>query len=491
MQVWLDSVAAVVRSMDNEKDKAIVQLFATQVQMDVQDNKIRFLCNSPVVYSLFLKFSTTFYDAAKSLLGREDLGLSVEVGASVSPSFSQPVSQNVSQTSAVHNDGVSSQNSAYDFKLNRETAVPQVQAQSTYGTKNFHNKNTRSGNINPNKTFENYVTDPENKLLYATAVAVAANPGTSNYNPFYIYGASGLGKTHLLFAIANRIRETHPEVSLIYTRAEEFIRHYVESMARIKKNPYDDERMHFQDLYTSYDVFIVDDIQNFIKADKTRDTFFDIIADFIDQPNRQLILASDVPPGNLKNFNPRLTSRFGSGVCCEVVPPSPETRAAITLKKCKELNADLPDDVIQYIALHIRSNVREIEGAIKTLNTHKQAFGTITTEDAVKILGNLVNASNQICTIDMIKERVSKEFGVPVPSMESAEKKKMVSIARATAMCLGRDLIPALSLSDIGRNFNKDHSSVHEAIKRTRTRIEEDPEYASRYRHLLLSLKKE
>ena len=125
---------------------------------------------------------------------------------------------------------------------------------------------------------ENEVTDPENKLLYATAVAVAANPGTSNYNPFYIYGASGLGKTHLLFAIANRIRETHPEVSLIYTRAEEFIRHYVESMARIKKNPYDDERMHFQDLYTSYDVFIVDDIQNFIKADKTRDTFFDIIA---------------------------------------------------------------------------------------------------------------------------------------------------------------------------------------------------------------------
>ena len=100
--------------------------------------------------------------------------------------------------------------------------------------------------------------------MYATAVAVAANPGTSNYNPFYIYGASGLGKTHLLFAIANRIRETHTEVSLIYTRAEEFIRHYVESMARIKKNPYDDERMHFQDLYTSYDVFIVDDIQNFI-----------------------------------------------------------------------------------------------------------------------------------------------------------------------------------------------------------------------------------
>ena len=176
MQVWLDSVAAVVRSMDNEKDKAIVQLFATQVQMDVQDEKIRFLCNSPVVYSLFLKFSTTFYDAAKSLLGREDLGLSVEVGASVSPAVQQPASQNA----AFHNESFSAQNSVSDFKLNRETAVPHVQAQSSHGTKPFHNKNTRSGNINPNKTFENYVTDPENKLLYATAVAVAANPGTSN-----------------------------------------------------------------------------------------------------------------------------------------------------------------------------------------------------------------------------------------------------------------------------------------------------------------------
>ena len=487
MQVWLDSVAAVVKSMDNEKDKAIVQLFATQVQMDVQDEKIRFLCNSPVVYSLFLKFSTTFYDAAKQLLGREDLGLSVEVGASAP-------SSNMNLTTPKRNNSFESeQNDGNGFKLNREPAIAREEAQSSFVRHVSPKKvnSSRNGNINPNKTFENYVTDPENKLLYATAVAVASNPGTSNYNPFYIYGASGLGKTHLLFAIANRIRETHPEVSLIYTRAEEFIRHYVESMAKIKKNPYDDERMHFQDLYTSYDVFIVDDIQNFIKADKTRDTFFDIIADFIDQPNRQLILASDVPPGNLKNFNPRLTSRFGSGVCCEVVPPSPETRAAITLKKCKELNIDLPDDIVQYIATHIRSNVREIEGAIKTLNTHKQAFGTITSDDAVKILGNLVNASNQICTIDMIKERVSKEFGVPVASMESAEKKKMVSIARATAMCLGRDLIPALSLSDIGRNFNKDHSSVHEAIKRTRTRMEEDPEYASRYRHLLLSLKKD
>lgn len=345
--------------------------------------------------------------------------------------------------------------------------------------------------INKNKTFDNYVTDPKNTMLVAAAVSVALNPGTSNYNPFYIFGGSGLGKTHLLFAIANRIKETRPDFSLIYTRAEEFIRHYVESMANPKNLRIDDQQVHFQDLYTEHNVFIVDDIQNFIKAANARETFFDIIAEFLDRPNRQLILASDVPPGNLKDFSTRLTSRFGSGVCCEVVPPSVETRQAITLTKCKELNVHLSDEIINYIATHIRSNVREIEGAIKTLNTHISAYGNISYEDAVKNLANLVNASNQVLTIDTIKERVAKEFEVSVSSMESAERKKAVSNARSMAMALARDLIPNVSYSDIGRAFNKDHSSVYEAINRIKKRISEDVDTSSKYHRLHLSLKKE
>lgn len=353
---------------------------------------------------------------------------------------------------------------------------------------NFRKRNP----INPNKTFENYVIDPENKTLFATAIAVATNPGSSNYNPLYIYGASGLGKTHLLFAIANRIMQLNSDISIIYTRAEEFIRHYVESMASIKKSPFDDQQVHFQDLYTEHDVFIVDDIQNFIKGPKARDAFFDIIAEFIDKPNRQLILASDVPPGNLNGFNARLTTRFGSGVCCEVVPPGVETRTAITISKCEEMKINLSEDVINYIATNVRSNIRELEGAIKTLNSHKlNSEAELTVEEAKKILANLVNASNQVCTIDTIKERVSREFEVTVASMESAEKKKTVSLARSMSMALARDLIPSLSLSDIGRAFNKDHSSVHEAIKRIKNRIDQEPEIASKYNKLTLSLKKE
>ncbi len=349
----------------------------------------------------------------------------------------------------------------------------------------------RRNAINPSKTFENYVIDPENKILFATAVGVASNPGSSNYNPLYIYGSSGLGKTHLLFAIANHIMKTNPDKTIIYTRAEEFIRHYVESMANIKKTPFDDQQVHFQDLYTEHDVFIVDDIQNFIKGPKAREAFFDIIAEFIDKPNRQLILASDVPPGNLNGFNARLTSRFGSGVCCEVMPPGIETRRAITMKKCKEMQINLSEEIANYIAVNIRSNIRELEGAIKTLNSHMQQNEVLTLEDAKRILTNLVNASNQVCSLDTIKERVSREFEVPVAAMESAEKKKTVSLARSMAMSLARDLIPSLSLSDIGRAFNKDHSSVHEAIKRIGKRIQAEPEIASKYNKLTLSLKKE
>ena len=355
--------------------------------------------------------------------------------------------------------------------------------------KYFPNFKKRS-QINPNKTFDNYVIDPENKTLYVTAMTVAANPCSSSYNPLYIYGASGLGKTHLLFAIANHIRKEHPKVSVIYSRAEEFIRHYVESIASIKKSPFADQQVHFQDLYTEHDVFIVDDIQNFIRGPQARNAFFDIIAEFIDKPNRQLILASDVPPGDLKGFNPRLTTRFGSGVCCEVVPPGVETRTAITISKCKEMGINLSEEIINYIAQNVRSNVRELEGAIKTLNSHMRSSGvSLTVDDAKKILTNLVNASNQVCTIDTIKERVSQEFEVPVQAMESAEKKKAVSLARSIAMALARDLIPSMSLSDIGRAFNKDHSSVHEAIKRIRKKIDTEPEVASKYNKLTLSLK--
>ncbi|MCR5084318.1 MAG: chromosomal replication initiator protein DnaA [Succinivibrionaceae bacterium] len=452
--LWNQVIDYLVNSTQDANERPILELFKSQIALDLTGNTARFRCRSGYIADIFKNFRERCELAVSQIADLPDLEFSEEISEPAPPA-----------------------------------PGPQGQAAAAGGPARAR----LASSIHPEKTFENYVVDPDNQMLYATALAVAKNPGSSNYNPFYIYGASGLGKTHLLFAIANRIRETNPSISVLYTRAEEFIRNYVASMATGTKAQYSDSQVHFQDSYTEHNVFIVDDIQNFVRGNRARDTFFDIIADFLDQPGRQLILASDQPPGDLqsKGFSPRLTSRFGSGVCCEVVPPSLDTRRAIIMRKCEEFDVQMGEDIIEYISNHIRTNVREIEGAIKTLNIQKSTLGRIEYQDAVRILNSMINITNQVVTVDSIKERVSKEFDVTVTAMESAEKKKMVSLARSVAMSLANELIPSLSSSDIGKAFNKDHSSVLEAIKRVSRRRSEDPELEARYHRLFLSLKKD
>lgn len=395
---------------------------------------------------------------------------------------------------------VSGMNSQYSYSSANQQSVnsqPSFNAQHNAGFKSFMGQQNPNivpraritDNIDPKKTFDNYITDPENKLPIAAAMRIAETPGSDNFNPFYIYGGSGLGKTHILWAIANKIRETKPNVSVIYIRAEDFIRRYVDSMSQ--KSSFAPQQVHFQDMFTQYDVFIMDDIQSLTKGDKARDTFFDIIANFLDIKGKQLILASDVAPGNLKNFNDRLVTRFGSGICSEIYPPSSETRTAIILRKCKELNFELPNSVVDYIATNIRSSVREIEGAIKTLKNLVQVNGgTVTYDEAVKILSSSVNKTSNNTTVDSIKDRVAKEFEVTVESLESASRKKNISQARSFAIALTHELIPTLSSSDIGRSFNKDHSSVLAAIARVEEWKVKDKDMNVLYQKLVLSLKK-
>lgn len=484
-QLWFLVVDNVAKETVDPNEKMIYQMLRSQVSLRITDDTINFLCSSPYILNMMNSrpdYLSRLFNEISHLINRDDLKIEVNLASAENNQVKQQtdVAQNVF-------NGVFGQNLGnVPPSQIRTAAVNQISGPTV---KPDFNKYIRQSPINADKTFENYVTDPENELIYNIAKRVAADPGSSSTNPFYIYGGSGLGKTHLLFAIANRIRTNKPQINLVYTRAEEFIRTYVDSVSR--KNSYDYQQIHFQDLYTQQDVIIVDDIQNFIGAPKSRDAFFDIIAEFLEIPGRQLILASDVPPGNLKDFSPRLKSRFGSGVCREIYPPSSETRAAITLNKCREFKVNLSDDVVNYIATHIRSNVREIEGAIKTLNMYIQQYGSITLEKAKLTLANMVQVSGQGTTIDEIKARVAKEYDVTVPSMESAERKKMVSLARSMAMALAQELIPNLSLNDIGRAFNKDHSSVHEAIKRIKSRIDSEEEIGSIYHKLTLSLKKE
>lgn len=503
-QIWNEAIQLFVEKETDETNKAFLQLISTQCNFVINDGNVCFICQNSIAQQALRNFAWDLHDHIKHVLGDDSLGMQIKMASSVvsnsnrnyalqgQNSYKQGFVNSNGNANAIQPNYVNNQNNFVNSPQNRELAPSTYQPNANVKVATVAPKDSNIkdySNINPSKTFENYVTDPENQLVLAIAQSIASNPGNETYNPFYIYGGSGLGKTHILWAIANRIKETLPNISVAYIRAEEFIRKYVDSMA--KKGVFDRQQVHFQDRFTQYNVFIMDDIQGLTKADQSRDTFFDIIADFLDKPGRQLILASDVPPGNLKNFSPRLVSRFGSGVCREIYPPSSETRLAIIQSKCSELQVQFPDSVVDYIANNIRSSVREIEGAIKTLKSHVDLTGhMISYDDAVKMLSNLVNVSSQVTTLDAIKDRVAKEFSVTVASLESAQRKKEITTARSMAMLIANELIPTLSLSDIGRSFNKDHSSVHDAIKRTRSRIDENQELAAIHQMLVLSLKK-
>lgn len=360
----------------------------------------------------------------------------------------------------------------------------------------------RKCKINPCKTFANFVPAPENRSVLNTAQLIAANPGDTKFNPFYIYGASGLGKTHLINAIANAITKNKPEIEVTYTRAEDFIFNYVvaikqaQAMRRQHRKFEGKAMIDPRDLFLrcmNSQIFIIDDVQNFSKAAKSRDAFFEIIAEFIDKPNCQLILASDVPPATLLDhgFNPRLTSRFGSGVCCEVRLPSIGPRRTIASAKSIEAGIKLSENLIDYIANHIQTNIREIEGAVKTLNSNIVNQGFISMNEAMMSLEAFIprpKLANQLTnglTLDVIKVQVAREFLVTVQDLESGSKKKVVTTARAMAMALSKQLIPGTTLMDLGRAFNKDHSSVSDAIRRIFKRMDAESELKSMYEHFV------
>lgn len=532
-EIWNTAVENIINNCTDEQERTIIKLCSTQINLSIENNKIKFLCQSPYISETFIKYSSTFYCQLTNLLNRKDLGMVIDIATnntnnnnSASTNYVTNANSEISNLSA----NTSSLTDSYDPD---EPIAPGSLLGSNYDTSyqaqvsaDFLNSNpiaednitnNQSSNvptgtfvsngaiipkehigfkqtpINPEKTFENFIVDTTNYLPYSTAISIASKPGDPNNNPFYLYGNSGLGKTHLLFAIANRLKQTKPGISIVYTRAEEFIKHFVASM--ISKNqidPVGHQRVFFQNLYTQNDVFIVDDIQTLIKGEHARDAFFQIVADFLDKPNRQLILASDVPPPSLdqKIFPARLTSRFGAGVTLEIVTPTVEARTAIVVRKTTELNTRFDDNVIDFIARNVKSNIRELEGAVKTLYNYQRVHNKLDIDVAQSLLASLINASNQTTSVDDIIERVSKDFDVSAKSLSSPDRKKMVSLARSTAMYITKELLPAYSLSEIGQVFNKDHSSVHEAIKRIATKIDEDRAFSVRVQKLIVSLKK-
>ncbi len=318
--------------------------------------------------------------------------------------------------------------------------------------------------INPKYTFENFIKGDNNQLARAAAVAISTSPGETSFNPFFVYGGVGLGKTHLLHAIGNKINEKYKNKKIIYLSSDAFTMEFVEAIQNNKLNE-------FSTFYRKMDVLIIDDIQFLVGKDKTQEHFFHIFNE-LHQAEKQIILSSDKPPKELKGLNERLTSRFQWGLQADIQPPDFETRIAILKNKCDNFGIfNLNNEIIEFIAYNITSNIRELEGClVKLLANSNFSSKEIDMEMARKTVRDISSNRKMNVSIDYITKIVCEHYCVEENRVREKNRRKEVVVARMVAMYLSK-IMTKSSLKTIGLHFGgRDHSTVIHAINS----IEED-----------------
>jgi len=313
------------------------------------------------------------------------------------------------------------------------------------------------GKLNPNLAFDNFVIGKANQLAYAAATQVAELPGDS-YNPLFLYGGVGLGKTHLLQAIGNQIRKNNPKAKICYMHAERYVADVVRAY---QTNKFEE----FKQFYHSLDTLLIDDIQFFAGKAKTQEEFFYAFNNLVDS-HKQVILTSDTFPKEITGLETRLVSRFGWGLTVGIEPPELEMRVAILMKKASLGGYSLDDTVAFFIAKHVDSNIRELEGALKRVEAyvkfHKRIISVETAKEALKDI--LVAQSRQI-SIENIQKTVADYYRIKISDLLSKKRTRNLTRPRQTAMSLARELT-TMSLPEIGNSFGgRDHSTVIHACK--------------------------
>ena len=306
-------------------------------------------------------------------------------------------------------------------------------------------------------TFDSFVTGKANQLARAAAIQVAENPGIS-YNPLFIYGGVGLGKTHLLQAIGNHLAEQRPQARLRYTHAEQ----YVTDVVRAYQQKSFDE---FKRYYHSLDLLLIDDIQFFSNKGRTQEEFFYAFNALV-EAHKQIVISCDTYPKEIAGMEERLISRFGWGLTVAIEPPELEMRVAIVLKKAEAEAAQISEEIAFFIAKNIRSNVRELEGALKKVLAFARFTGReITLEMAKEALRDILNVASRQVSVDGIQKTVAEYFKIKMSDMHSKKRSRNVARPRQVAMSLAKDLTP-MSLPEIGEAFgNRDHTTVLHACR--------------------------
>ena len=342
------------------------------------------------------------------------------------------------------------------------------------------NELLKSGALNPDFTFTTFVEGNSNQIARAACLQVTQNPGKA-YNPLFIYGGTGLGKTHLIHAVGNMLRARDASAQVVYQNCEYFVADMVRSLQHNAINE-------FKRRYRVLDALLIDDVQFLAGKERSQEEFFYTFNSLLES-RQQVILTCDRYPKEVAGLEDRLKSRFGSGLTVAVEPPELETRVAILKSKAEQIQLGLPDEVAFFIAQRIRSNVRELEGALRRVYANAQFTGKpITLAFAKEVLSDLLTLQDKLVTIENIQRTVADYYKITINELLSNSRLRILSRPRQIAMALTKELT-VLSLPEIGEAFGgRDHTTVLHACRRVRELQHSDPQIHDDYTNLLSTL---
>jgi chromosomal replication initiator protein len=348
------------------------------------------------------------------------------------------------------------------------TAPSNLNGQSTnYGQGNFGQAN--QSRLNSQYTFETFVVGSGNRFAHAACVAVAEKQGGRNFNPLFLYGGSGLGKTHLMHAIGNYVCNKYPQKKILYVQCEQFVNEFIYT---IKENKYDD----FRNKYRNADMLLIDDIQ-FIEGKEQMQIEFFHTFNTLYESGKNIVMTCDKPPQSLATLEERLRTRFASGLTVDIQPPDYETRVAILRRRAQLNHAAVPDDVFDYIASNVASNIRELEGAFNTVLCYSLLAGTITIDVARESLKDIVQPTpTRKISAAVIMDVVARFYHVSVDDLKSNRRSKEVTNPRQIAMFLCRTILN-MTLPQIGTEFgNRDHTTVIHSCNKVTEELTKRPD---------------
>ncbi len=320
-------------------------------------------------------------------------------------------------------------------------------------------------------TFENFVVGKPNELAYAAALRVAES-STPQFNPLFLYGGVGLGKTHLMHAIAWKIRQCHPSRKVIYLSAEKFMYQFVRAL-RFK------DMVSFKDQFRAVDVLMIDDVQFISGKETTQEEFFHTFNALVDK-NHQVIVSADKSPSDLENMEERLKSRLGWGLVADIHPTTYELRLGILQAKAHALDVKMPKEVLEFLAFKITSNIRELEGALNRILAHSSLIGrAISLDTTQEVLRDLLRSNDQRLTVEEIQRKVAEYFNIKMSDMVTNRRMQNIARPRQVAMYLAKQLT-SKSLPEIGRKFGgRDHTTVLHAVKKVQELSADDFDFAN------------